>query len=149
MIGDTRGKGPFANKQRQISGLGGHWAAPDISLTGSLLSAFLDFVRGRTDNAVADFFAVLAKLTPSGRLIRNLVELMRLMVRKDVTATLVDGLTDVEAVSIAKLEQVGIPLELLGVAHKLLNIRERDKFLETFSQPFTAAKRDHFGSIDG
>lgn len=132
MAGETRGKGPFAKRQRaERTAVELRWSAPRIDLTSDNIAELITFAERKCDPAVAKQLTTLAQMPPEYRLAKNLSELLRQMAAKEVTSVLDNGISDSENATLAALEQYGIPVELLGVAHALLNIRERQMLVSS------------------
>ena len=112
------------------------WSAPRVTLTQDNIRKLLGFIAGKHEPGLYAFFKQLAMLTSAQRLARNLSELMKKLSSHDVDDVLRDGLSEFEYATLASLEQLGISLQLLGVAHSLLNIRERRLFAKTYSDNF-------------
>lgn len=144
MSGNTRGKGPFASRGQTHPSPPDHrsprWAAPPVDLTRTIVDDFLNFVSSRKDPGVLAFFVGLAEMKPQYRLSRNLSSFAKLLAMHDVQDVLIDGLSEMENNVLMQLEKWGIPLDLLGVAHALLNIRDRRDFLIHFGHVFLGAR---------
>lgn len=132
----TRDRSPAPNER--VS----RWAAPRVDLDTENLQRFLDYARRKADSGVVRLFERLAAMRPTYRLARNLSEVLRMMARgpKPMTDVLREGLSVVENGALAQLEHDGIPAELLGVAHGLLNIRDRQRLVLRFGDTFFQAR---------
>lgn len=125
---NTPGKGPFARPVKNIEIINNakHWQAPRVDLTPESVASLLKFCKNRCDAGVFDLFKNLALMPATARLARNLSQTIRCLVGDIVTSALADGLSINEHNALFQLEKCGIAIELLGVAHELLNIRERE-----------------------
>lgn len=141
MTGETRGKGPFAKRQRdQRVNHDMRWSAPSVELHADNIEALLKFAKLKCDPAIVKQLSTLAQMPPEYRLAKNLSEVLRQMAAKEVTSVLVNGLSDSENAALAALEQYGVPVELLGVAHALLNIREKQMLVSNACDMFYKVK---------
>lgn len=117
-----------------------HWAAPRVDLNSANLRSFMSYVRKKADTGVVRLFEQLARMRPTYRLARNLSEMLRVMARGDKPLTdALEGLTLVEDGALSQLERGGIPADLLGVAHGLLNMRDRQRLVLRFGDAFFQA----------
>lgn len=142
----TRGKGPFAERSRPDppEQRRPRWAAPPVEPTRPRLRALLHFIAVRHDAGLLTFFQQLARTAPTLRLVRNLTVLLRLLLQHEVVDVLQDGLSELESSALSQLERWGISLELLGTAHALLNVRERQEFAARCGHWFIAGGLDDF-----
>ena len=144
MAENTRGKGPFARRTRPSppNYRAPRWHAPPMDLSEPNIRKLLDYIELRNDTGVTVFMRGLAVMEPHVRLARNLCSLIRLMAAKEVDDVLRDGFSDVENRTLIQLESWGIPADLLGVAHALLNVRERRELAVHFGHSFVGAKAE-------
>jgi len=141
---NTKGKGPFASRGQLRTSPPDHnsprWAAPPVTITDDSIEEFFKFLSSRKDAGVLAFFVGLSKMKPQYRLARNLSSFAKLLAAHDIRGVLIDGLSEMENNVLMQLEKWGIPLDLLGVAHALLNIRDRRDFLVHFGHVFLGAR---------
>lgn len=64
-------------------------------------------------------------MAPAKRLARNVSKLVSRLANGPVTDALNHGLTPLEHDALSQLERYNVPLDLLGVAHALLDVRLR------------------------
>lgn len=143
-MGQTPGKGPFARRSgaKRISSV--RWKTPLVQLTPADTADFLRYLKGRNDPAALRIFTDLIRMPPRYRLARNISALLRCLAASDITDVLAGGLTDVEDSILASLERSGIALHLLGVAHALLHVRERQLVLCQLGDAFTLVESEHY-----
>jgi hypothetical protein len=112
------------------------WFVKDVPDARSLNSSDIhSLLKWLSDHDEADsfrFFRKLAELSPHHRLVRNLTELSRLLLHTTVKSVLVEGLNEQEHAALRQMEMSSAPLDLLGIAHSLLNIEERGDYVVTF-----------------
>lgn len=144
MCKQTRGKGPFACRARigPVDHMAPRWAAPFTELTTDNILSLLQFLKGKNEFAVRDFFIGLASMESRFRLARNLSSLLRLLAERDIEDVLSNGFSAAENAMLIRLEGRGIPLDGLGVAHALLNVRERQELVVHFGHEFIKARDD-------
>ncbi len=123
------------------------WSAPRIELTEENIRELLRFVARNNEAGTYRFFKRLATTRPEFRLARNIAELISQMSKKRVEDVLIGGFSPFEDAALARLEQWGVPLSLLGVAHSLLNVRERRQAARAFDDLFESAKAKHGSTL--
>ncbi len=127
----TRGKGPFARRARPDPPDydAPRWSPPRVPMTENGIRFLLRVTQNQCDAGVHKLFTDLAELEPRHRLARNMANFSRCLAERDVTDVLQGGFTKIENGALLGLEQLGIPMDLLGIAHGLLNARERQAAL--------------------
>lgn len=145
----TPGKGPFSRRATTRPKFDApRWSAPTVDLDATNIQALLTFIRRQNDIGVYQFFKSLAVMEPQYRLARNLTELLRCMAIRRVVDVLNTGFSEMENTSLMSLEQWGVPIELLGVAHALLNVRSRRFLARQMDDAFFNASHDRRAKID-
>jgi hypothetical protein len=112
-----------------------------VELTAANQRALQRLMQRHCDAGVQKLFAGLASTLPQFRLSRNLREVLGHLARRDFSYVLNGGLSAAENSGLQQLEKSGITLELLGVAHSLLNVRERQDAIVAFHDAFFEARR--------
>lgn len=142
---NTPGKGPFSRRSSagSVGAYGVRWYAPHAFLTRDSARNLIKFISARRGDSAFYLFGSLATTTPPYRLARNLGVLLRQSAVRTVTDALQDGMSAQESGALADLERWGVPLDLLSVAHALLNVKERQMVLsEGIVVLFEAARAD-------
>jgi hypothetical protein len=137
-----KGKGPFARLRRPDPPdyQSPRWTAPRVELNAESCGALLEFLREHNETGLRRLFQGLAGMRPEYRLTRNLGALLRCMAQADVSDVLQNGLSVLENGALMTLEQLGASLEVLGVAHTLLDIRARQMLVGSVGDQFLQAK---------
>lgn len=134
---NTPGKGPFAKQTRDTSGIEfRHWDVPAVELTEARVAALLNALASPKYAPTREFFLSLVNMTPQHRLARNLTSVIRCAADRQVGSALHDGLLPSESDHLRKLEELGISIELLGVAHQLFDLQERNDLATVFNAVF-------------
>ena len=148
---ETRGKGPFAKRGKRYPPdyEAPRWSAPRIALDKENILEFLKFIRRKNDKGLDKFFTNLATMRPEHRLARNLNSLIQRSAVSPVSDVLSDGLSDIEVNCLIKLEGWGINIELLGVAHALLDINDRQRVvMSILGDLFLESHHKNTGFVD-
>ena len=88
-------------------------------------------------------------MRPEHRLARNLNSLIQRSAVSPVSDVLSDGLSDIEVNCLIKLEGWGINIELLGVAHALLDINDRQRVvMSILGDLFLESHHKNTGFVD-
>ncbi len=136
---DTPGKGPFAQRARTAASAS-RWVAPPVELSESNILELLRYVQRKNDVATLRILQGLASLRPEYRMARNISSLVRCMAQRNVVDALQSGLSDNEVGVLANLEHWGAPIGMLGVAHALMNVRERQDWVVATGDMFAKAR---------
>lgn len=91
-------------------------------------------------------FASLSLLKPARRLAENLARELAILSQRSVHKIVSDGLMESETAALLELEDCGMSLSNLTVAHGLLNIRERH-FLAKSMRGFFSKHRELTGYL--
>lgn len=92
--------------------------------------------RGRLPQESYDLFDRLCRLTPAGRLARNLKCVLTTLACRPVCDVLKDGLLEQERLALLDLAHLAFPAELQAVAQGLFNIYERQQFIDATQEMF-------------
>ena len=145
---DVRGKGPFARRSPPTRQKTFRWVAPPVEADRESVKALLSFVKRKNDTATFRILASLACIRPEFRLARNLGSVARCLATKSISDALQEGLLPNEVGVLSNLEQWGIPFELLGVAHALLDVRARQELIIQLGDDFNLARTNTKARID-
>lgn len=115
-----------------------HWSAPRVDLTAENIGQLLKYVERHSDDGVFRLFKQLANMEQGYRLAKNLSETLRVLAAScaPISDALCGGITKIEDRALVQLETSGISIDLLGVAHVLLDIRERQRLILRFGDTF-------------
>lgn len=141
----TGGKGPYADRLIPVNERKPHWIPPPTELNRAVINRLLEFTSRRCDGGVFCLFRDLANTPPAARLARNLAIIARRLVSDPATTDAFTVVSGVELESILQLEQYGAPVEVLGAAYELFNMRDRQNFIVSFGCKFSEAAADDFG----
>lgn len=138
---NTPGKGPFANRAGEDLSVRPHWTVPLTPLDDPAIAALMKFVQNRCDAGSVRLFEHLLSMSATHRLSRNLIEtIRRLAVDSDIFDVLVGGLSSAEDTALSQMEASRVPVDILGTAHSLLHIRERQGLIVAMGQAFQTIK---------